>query len=43
MPTLSVRVAASQAGIDASYPSYRPDGYALNGPVTYGDGRGHEF
>lgn len=39
MPTLSVRVAASQAGIDASYPSYRPDGYALNGPVTYGDGR----
>lgn len=39
MPTLSVRVAASQAGIDASYPSYRPDGYALNGPVTYDDGR----
>lgn len=39
MPSLSVRVAAAQAGIDASYPDYRPDGYALNGPVTYSDGR----
>lgn len=39
MPNLSVRVAAAQAGIDASYPNYRPDGYALNGPVTYSDGR----
>lgn len=39
MPLLSVRVAAAQAGISAEYPNYRPDGYALNGPVTYGDGR----
>lgn len=39
MPTLSVRVAAAQAGIDASYPSYRPDGYSLNGPVAYNDGQ----
>ena len=39
MPNLSVRVAAAQAGIDANYPNYRPDGYALNGPVTYTDGR----
>lgn len=39
MPNLSVRVAAAQAGIDASYPNYRPDGYALNGPVTFSDGR----
>lgn len=39
MPSLSVRVAAAQAGIDANYPNYRPDGYALNGPVTYSDGR----
>lgn len=38
MPNLSVRVAAAQAGIDASYPSYRPDGYRLNGPVSYADG-----
>lgn len=39
MPNLSVRVAAAQAGIDASYPSYRPDGYSLNGPVAYNDGQ----
>lgn len=39
MPSLSVRVAAAQAGIDAGYPNYRPDGYSLNGPVTYSDGR----
>jgi hypothetical protein len=39
MPALSVRVAAAQAGIDANYPDYRPDGYALNGPVTYSDGK----
>lgn len=39
MPSLSVRVAAAQAGISAGYPNYRPDGYALNGPVTYSDGR----
>lgn len=39
MPSLSVRVAAAQAGIDANYPDYRPDGYALSGPVTYSDGK----
>lgn len=39
MPTLSVRVAAAQAGIDASFPNYRPDGYSLSGPVTYSDSR----
>ncbi|MBM3210206.1 hypothetical protein FJZ39_02610 [Candidatus Saccharibacteria bacterium] len=38
MPNLSTRVAASQAGIDASYPGYRPDGYSLNGPVAFTDG-----
>lgn len=38
MPSLSVRVAAAQAGIDASYPSYRPAGYQLNGPVAYSEG-----
>lgn len=38
VPNLSVRVAAAQAGIDASYPSYQPDGYRLNGPVAYSDG-----
>ncbi len=38
MPNLSVRVAAAQAGIDASFPEYRPVGYSLNGPVAYQDG-----
>ncbi|NTW62031.1 hypothetical protein HGB25_01300 [Candidatus Saccharibacteria bacterium] len=39
MPGLSVRVASAQAGIDASYPEYHPDGYGVNGPVTYSDGQ----
>lgn len=39
MPGMSVRVAAAQAGIDASYPEYRPVGYRLNGPVAYQDGQ----
>jgi hypothetical protein len=38
MPSLSVRVAAAQAGVNASYPEYRPDGYSLNGPVGYTQG-----
>lgn len=38
VPNISVRVAAAQAGIDASYPSYQPDGYRLNGPVAYSNG-----
>lgn len=39
MPSLSVRVAAAAAGINASYPDYRPDGYRLNGPVAYDEGQ----
>lgn len=38
LPSISVRVAAAQAGIDASYPSYRPTGYSLSGPVAYSGG-----
>jgi hypothetical protein len=38
MPSLSVRVAAAQAGVDASYPEYRPDGYSLHGPIAYSQG-----
>jgi hypothetical protein len=38
MPSLSVRVAAAQAGVDATYPAYRPDGYSLHGPVAYDRG-----
>lgn len=39
MPNLSVRVAAARAGIDASYPSYRPSGYSISGPVAYDNGK----
>lgn len=38
MPSLSTRVAAAQAGIDASYPSYKPSGYSLTGAVAYQQG-----
>lgn len=40
MPNLSVAVAASQAGIAAKYPDYRPDGYSVDGPVTFSDSDG---
>ena len=39
LPNLSVKVAAVQAGIAASYPSYQPSGYSLNGPVAYSNGQ----
>lgn len=39
IPSISVKVAATQAGIDATYPEYRPDGYSLDGPVTFSDGQ----
>lgn len=35
MPALSVNIASAQAGINASYPEYQPDGYSLDGPVSY--------
>lgn len=38
MPNLSIKMAAIQSGIDAKYPSYRPDGYALSGPISFRDG-----
>ncbi len=38
VPNISVSVAASQAGINATYPEFTPDGYALSHPVTYTDG-----
>lgn len=39
LPGLSVRVAASQAGIAASFPDYHPDGYRFNGPVSFAPGQ----
>ena len=38
IPTVSIHVAAVQAGIDASYPGYHPTGYKLSGPIAYSDG-----
>ncbi len=38
LPGISVRVAAAQAGINATMPSYHPSGYHLNGPVAYTNG-----
>ncbi|MEI7539246.1 MAG: DUF4367 domain-containing protein [Candidatus Saccharibacteria bacterium] len=39
MPALSVRIASAQANIEAKYPSYHPDGYSINGPVSYSNGQ----
>ena len=39
MPGLSVRVAAAQADVAASFPDYSPDGYRFNGPVAYAPGQ----
>lgn len=39
LPSLSVSIAAAQAGIGATYPSYRPDGYSLEQPVTFSNGK----
>jgi len=38
IPSLSVGFAAAQAGVGATYPEYRPDGYSLKQPVTFRDG-----
>lgn len=35
IPSLSVKVASIQSGINASYPEFLPDGYSSDGPVTY--------
>lgn len=39
LPSISVRVAAAQAGIAAHYPSYQPSGYRLDGPVAFSEGK----
>lgn len=35
IPSVSVGIAAWQAGIDASYPTYRIDGYEFKGPASH--------
>lgn len=39
VPSISVGVAASQAGVNATYPEFTPDGYNLKQPVEYSDGQ----
>lgn len=39
MPSLSVRVAASRAGVNAKYPEYNPSGYRIDGPVAFSPGQ----
>lgn len=38
VPTFSVSIAANQAGIEATYPEFTPDGYSLHQPVTAQEG-----
>lgn len=35
IPNLSIKVAAANAGIDASLPRYQPSGFRINGPISY--------
>lgn len=39
MPNIAVRIAAIQSGVNASYPGYKPDGYALSGPISIKSGQ----
>lgn len=38
IPSVSVSIAASQAGVRATYPEYIPDGFSLHQPVAYNEG-----
>ncbi len=38
LPSISLKVAASRAGVNAGMPEYKPDGYSLDGPITYSPG-----
>jgi hypothetical protein len=38
LPSISLKVAASRAGVNAVMPEYKPDGYSLDGPITYSPG-----
>lgn len=39
VPNLSMRVAATQAGFDATMPGYRPAGFSFKGPINYSPGQ----
>lgn len=38
IPNLSLKIAASRAGIDATMPGYKPSGFAMSGPINYSQG-----
>lgn len=38
-PNISMRLAATRAGFDASIPGYKPAGFGLSGPIEYGPGQ----
>ncbi len=38
IPNLSLKIAASRAGIDATMPGYRPAGFSIAGPINYSEG-----
>lgn len=38
LPSISLKVAASRAGVEATMPEYKPDGYAVDGAITYSPG-----
>ena len=38
VPNISIKVAAMRAGIEATYPGYRPSGYSLKGLVAFDKG-----
>lgn len=38
VPAVTVGIASAQAGVQASYPEFVPDGYHLSHPVTFSDG-----
>lgn len=37
IPNLSIRIAATNSGINAALPSYQPAGYRIHGPISYSD------
>lgn len=38
LPSISLKVAASRAGVNATMPEYKPDGYSFDGPISYSPG-----
>jgi len=39
VPNVAVRIASARAGVHATMPSYKPAGFAINGPIQYKPGQ----